>query len=1281
MATVSRLQIVLEATTTAFDRGLRSATNTLQGFQRQVGQLHDRMDRFARRHRDALNGLQTAGQSATVGLGAIAVAIKGAVDEAMRFEDAMAEVKKVIDFDTPDGVTEFRNELEKLSGQLPIAFDGLAKIAAAAGQSGIATEDILRFTTAAAKMGTAFDISAEEAGQAMAEMRVAFKMSQSEVETLADKINYLGNTTPNTAAKIMEVVQRIGSLGGIAGVSSDQIAALAGSITAVEPEVAATGIKNMMLALTKGESATKGQRKAFEALGLSATKVAKKMQQDSMGALFEVIGAIKKLPKETQVAMTNSIFGAEALPVISQLIENTDNLTGNLQAVGDASKYAGSMNKEYEARAATLSNTLAILKNKLTNTKAAIGEAFTPYIADLADKFSPVMDKINEWVKTNPDLIATIAAVSAGVLGLIAGLGTLALAFTAITGGLGAIISIGTMIGAMFAGISSAISVVGMFGSALAALGFPVTAVVAGIAAIVAGGVLLYQNWDEVKVKASELWNNLPQIFADGWQAIKTYFAEIGKWFDGVWEDVGTVIGEKINDIKQTIKAWLAAMPQPVQDMVANVIAIFNGLKTSVLFVWEGLATIAKAISKQMSEAWQNFIDDWASLWGELKTSASKAWSDVVKVVAPAIKSMIAAVKAGFALLVELWKTEFVALKTAVVVTFEAIKAISSFGMNAIKSIFVAGLTAAASVFNAGFSLIKNAFTTAFAVIKALVRGDMQGVVKAIGAGLASAVSIIRTMLQNIVVAFNSLGGQLLQAGREAMQGFINGVKGKMSEALAAAKQMAQQVASTVKSALDIHSPSRVMKKLGKHTADGFAKGIKKNANKAVKAAQKMAQNAKRAVIEEVASLKRDIFLLSDDTPIRALRYDINQGKYGRNNTQELERLTRQKYEMEQTKSVLDEIMNIRKEMVFSRLTLVEQLNWEIANTSKYNGVNAQALHALRLQTHEKQKFLALQEQSSRIEQANNQSRQNYLDLEKRIALFGNQSKLAEFDYDWQHGQYKDADNMLILRERAKIAELERLEQQANARDNFDNLTKELAGEESPLEQLKTQLGERLMVIEEYERTHINVEQQAQTARLKAQQIFEQARTDLSLSHIETNLNLAGGFVRSLFGEQSRAYRLIFALEKGMAIARIILANKTALAQAWASAPFPANLGAVAKVAVESGALVSAVNAIKPVIGQAHDGIMSVPKSGTWNLEKGERVLPKHTAQNLDNTLDRLQGGGSSQVINISVTVNNDGGDVQSSHNLGKNLGNAIKLVVQSELQKEKRQGGLLYGR
>lgn len=169
----------------------------------------------------------------------------------------------------------------------------------------------------------------------------------------------------------------------------------------------------------------------------------------------------------------------------------------------------------------------------------------------------------------------------------------------------------------------------------------------------------------------------------------------------------------------------------------------------------------------------------------------------------------------------------------------------------------------------------------------------------------------------------------------------------------------------------------------------------------------------------------------------------------------------------------------------------------------------------------------------------------------------------------------------------------------------------------------------------------------------------------------------ASSLMKTMYGENSKHYKWIFGLEKAYAISRILLQNKVALANAWASAPFPANLGAVAKVVAESGMLVSAVNAIKP-IGQAHDGIMSVPKSGTWNLEKGERVLPRHTAKALDDKLDSV-GNGTNQ-INIHINIDNNGNEQSPSNAQGtaKILADNIKAVVLQTLHQEKKQGGLL---
>lgn len=81
------------------------------------------------------------------------------VQKAIQFESAMADVKKVIDFDTPQQFKEMGNDILNLSKRIPMAAEGLAKIVAAGGQSGIAREDLISFAESAAKMGVAFDIT------------------------------------------------------------------------------------------------------------------------------------------------------------------------------------------------------------------------------------------------------------------------------------------------------------------------------------------------------------------------------------------------------------------------------------------------------------------------------------------------------------------------------------------------------------------------------------------------------------------------------------------------------------------------------------------------------------------------------------------------------------------------------------------------------------------------------------------------------------------------------------------------------------------------------------------------------------------------------------------------------------------------------------------------------------------------------------------------------------------------------------------------------------------
>ena len=393
--------------------------------QRRYERMQQRM---AKANEMAKKGLMIAG----AGVAALAVPVKLSID----FESAMADVKKVVDFDTPQQFKQMENDIISMSTRLPMAARDIAAIYAAGGQSGIAKNELTQFAETAVKMGVAFDITAEESGQAMAEMRTAFKMSQSEVTTLADKINYLGNNTPAAAKGIMDIVQRIGPLGEVGGFASGSIAALGATIRGmgVAEEVAATGIKNMMLALVAGESATKSQHNAYIDLGLDAEKVAQNMQKDAEGTTLSVLKAISKLDKYKQAAMLKDLFGSESLGSIAPLLTNMEALEANLGKVADKQKYAGSMEKEYAARAATTANNLQLAKNQVIAVGLTIGNILLPTVNNLIGKFSGIIQAVQNWTAQNPALTSTLVKVAVGAIAVIGGLSALALGVVTVLG-------------------------------------------------------------------------------------------------------------------------------------------------------------------------------------------------------------------------------------------------------------------------------------------------------------------------------------------------------------------------------------------------------------------------------------------------------------------------------------------------------------------------------------------------------------------------------------------------------------------------------------------------------------------------------------------------------------------------------------------------------------------------------------------------------------------------------------------------------------------------------
>lgn len=602
----------------------RDALNNAKSAQEKFAKTQEQLKKAAGY---AQTGLMVAGASAA----AMSIPVKLSID----FESAMADVKKVVDFETPQQFKQMENDIISMSSRLPMAAKDIAAIYAAGGQSGIARNELTLFTETAVKMGVAFDISAAESGQAMAEMRTAFKMSQEEVTDLTDKINYLGNNTPAAAKAIMEIVQRIGPLGEVGGFASGSIAALGATIRGmgVAEEVAATGIKNMMLALVAGESATKSQHNAYIDLGLDAEKVAQNMQKDAEGTTLSVLKAIAKLDKYKQAAMLKDLFGSESLGSIAPLLTNMEALEANLNKVSDKTLYAASMEKEYAARAATTANNLQLAKNQVIAVGLTIGNILLPTVNNLIGKFSGIIQAVQNWTAQNPALTSTLVKVAVGAIAVIGGLSALALGVVTVLGPLAMLkmtmATLGGGAGAAAGALKFLLGPIKAIGLAFVWVGKlmlanPIILAITATVAVVAGAAyLIYKNWEPIK-----------GFFGNVWAAVKNAFSSGINFIKGIIQNVDTVFA---NNPLLNFLFPLIGIPRMLIANWSSIGSFFSSLwmsmKMGAASVWASIVSLFSPIGSWFTAKWESAKAATSTAWSSIKATVANAWNSLVSAI------------------------------------------------------------------------------------------------------------------------------------------------------------------------------------------------------------------------------------------------------------------------------------------------------------------------------------------------------------------------------------------------------------------------------------------------------------------------------------------------------------------------------------------------------------------------------------------------------------------------------------------------------------------------
>ena len=375
----------------------------------QIGSIANGASKFA----------ENIAKGAVAAAGGIAAAVVDTTKESVSFESEMLDVTKYVSGLTDDSGKVIRSNYEEmskdildLSTDIPYTAEELTRLAAAAGQSGKSMDDLISdgFLRDVAEMGTAMDISADQAGDWAAKWEVAFDINHNQVMELADQINYLGAHYATTAAEIAQTVNDTGSLGQIAGMDVASTAALSTALLAmgVDSGKVATSIRRMYTNLSMGSKATDAQAAAFEQLGFTAEQFAKDMQTDAPAAIKSLFTAIGSQPKDKQVGYLKTLLGQWAIESGAKLTGNLDLFIKTLDDVGDASKYNGSMYKEFLLKCETSESVLTMLSNAWRAVRIEVGNNFLPILKDVAG-FG--IEKINDFRAALPDITARVKEV------------------------------------------------------------------------------------------------------------------------------------------------------------------------------------------------------------------------------------------------------------------------------------------------------------------------------------------------------------------------------------------------------------------------------------------------------------------------------------------------------------------------------------------------------------------------------------------------------------------------------------------------------------------------------------------------------------------------------------------------------------------------------------------------------------------------------------------------------------------------------------------------------
>lgn len=465
------------------EKGILTAKEAMKQYEKQQKEAEEATKKYNESVKEASSTFRKMG---TALLGVATTSIAYATKQAIEFESAFAGVKKTVSA-TDAELSKIKEGLKDLSEKMPQSAVELAAIAESAGQLGIETKNILKFTETMAMLGDTTNLGSEDAATSFARFANIVGMSQDDFDRLGSTVVALGNNLATTESEITAMAMRLAGAGAQIGLSEAQILSFAGALSSVGIEAEAGGtafskvMSSMQLAVETGNDSLKDFAKVA---GMTTSEFKKAFNDNASKAIMtfiEGLGDTQRLGMSTTAILSE--MGIEEVRLTDALkrASNASEVFNKALGIGSQAWEENiALTKEAEERYNTVESQIKTLKNQINNIFGDIGESFLPVVQNIVDKIREIT---TEFKNLDPELKENIAK------------------FTLIAGAVGGVLLVIGMLSPIITGVTLVLgalgTVCGIVAGVFTFLCTPVGAIIGIILAVHTAVVLLKEAWEK----------------------------------------------------------------------------------------------------------------------------------------------------------------------------------------------------------------------------------------------------------------------------------------------------------------------------------------------------------------------------------------------------------------------------------------------------------------------------------------------------------------------------------------------------------------------------------------------------------------------------------------------------------------------------------------------------------------------------------------------------------------------------------------------------------------